>query len=107
MFYNLCRRNWREKAELERKSATECIDKIYEENIKRGFIKDAAGDFSWLVENLKDEREIVIIGTGVKSLNAYDLLVANDVHVSYFLSGDQRDWGRNLFGKKYYQKEKL
>ena len=49
----------------------ECVDKIYEENIKRGFIKDAAGDFTWLVEKLKDEKEIVIIGTGVQSLNAY------------------------------------
>ena len=85
----------------------ECVDKIYEENIKRGFIKDAAGDFTWLVEKLKDEKEIVIIGTGVKSLNAYDLLVANEINVSYFLSGDQRDWGRNLFGRKILSKREI
>lgn len=101
------KRNWRENLLRSVSVEFECIDKIYEENLRRGFIKDAAGNFSWLVEKLKDEQEIVIIGTGVKSLNAYDLLVANERKVLYFLSGDQRDWGRNIFGRKILSKREI
>lgn len=101
------KRNWRENLLRSVSVEFECIDKIYEENLKRSFIKDAAGDFSWLAERLKDEQEIVIIGTGVASLNAYDLLAANEMNVLYFMSGDQRDWGRNLFGKKILSRREI
>ena len=40
----------------------ECVDKIYEANIKARLIKDAEGDSETLLERLRQEKEIVILG---------------------------------------------
>lgn len=92
--------NWRENGLRSVSVEFECIDKIYEFNIKKGVIKDAGGDFAWLVAQLKKEQEIVILGTGVLSVNAYDLLLANGIDISCFVSEDKDEQKRSLFGKK-------
>lgn len=77
----------------------ECIDRIYEENIKCGKITDAAGDFEALISRLKKEEEIVILGTGNNSQNAYDLLLANNIDICCFMSDDEELRGRKILGK--------
>lgn len=85
----------------------ECIDRIYEANIKCGNIRDGNGDFVWLADKIRNEKEIVIIGTGMYSLNTYDLLYKNGIDIFCFMSEDQRDWNRKLFGKCILKREKI
>lgn len=85
----------------------ECIDRIYEENIRYKYITDSEGDFLLLLEKIRNEKEIVIIGTGIYSLNAYDLLTEKKIDILFFMSEDQRDWGRRLFGKKILSKKEI
>ena len=56
----------------------ECIDKIYEENIIRGNIKDADGTFQDLIGKIKG-RNIVITGISADAFNAYDMLLGYGV----------------------------
>lgn len=93
-------RNWRENLLRSVSVEFECIDKLYEANIREGNIKDVGGDFLWLVEKLSDENEIVIIGTGISSLNVWDLLISNGIDIVCFMSEDENDQKYRLFGKK-------
>ncbi len=78
----------------------ECVDQIYEENICKGIIRDADGQFSDLLALLRDgEKQIVIVGTGEDSLNAYDLLLKFGIDISCFISDKTDDVGKELFGK--------
>ncbi|MBD5523499.1 MAG: hypothetical protein HDR04_03600 [Lachnospiraceae bacterium] len=93
-------RKWKENLLKSVSVEFECIDKIYEANIKNGNIKDADGDFLWLIERLRNEREIVIIGTGIFSLNVCDLLLANDIDIFCFMSEDENLRKYRIVGKK-------
>lgn len=77
----------------------ECIDKIYEESICRGIIRDAQGSMQELAKKLQGKK-IGISGTGGNSLNAYDLLLENEVDIYCFLTEDIQQQGAELFGKK-------
>ena len=77
----------------------ECVDKIYEANIKAGKITDTEGDADWLLEKLKEEKEIVIIGTGPESQDAYDWLLGNDIDICAFLTKERVGEEKRLFGK--------
>lgn len=78
----------------------ECIDKIYEANILEGNIKDAEGDCLWFMEQVKDAEKIVIIGTGIESINVYDLLLSEGVDIFCFLLENQEREEGKLFGKR-------
>lgn len=67
----------------------ECIDQMYEAGILRGNIKDAAGDIEWLLERLRQEQEIVILGFGTESQNAYDYLLGKGIEARCFASSGQ------------------
>ena len=82
----------------------ECIDKIYETNIKHGIIKDADGDFEWLLEQIRDEKEIVVIGTDLYSLNVANLLLNNGIDILCFTSENQTDQQYRVLGKKVLSK---
>ena len=76
----------------------ECIDQIYERGIREGLIKEAGGDFDWLLDKLRD-KEVVIIGTGVESQSAYDLVLGKGIDICCFLSDNKLDQRYQLLGK--------
>lgn len=77
----------------------ECIDQIYEENIIRGNIKDARGNFQYCIECLTGKK-IVITEIDEDSLNAYDLLLKNGLDIYCFVSENAANTGKTLFGKE-------
>lgn len=77
----------------------ECIDKIYEANIKAGLIQDAQGDFKELLKNLQQEKEIVILGTDRNCQDAYDLLFGHHIDICCFYSLDPKEQQYFLLGK--------
>lgn len=85
-------------------SEFECVDKIYEANIKSGKITDAAGGVDSLLAKLRDEREIIVIGTNTESQDAYDWLLGNGIDICAFLTGNRGEKGRRLFGKPVVEK---
>lgn len=82
----------------------ECVDEIYEANIKSGKITDAAGGVDSLLAKLRDEQEIIIIGTNTESQDAYDWLLENGIDVCAFLTENRGEEGRRLFGKPVLRK---
>ena len=83
----------------------ECVNEIYEANIKAGKIKDADGDADELIRKLKSRKEIVIRGVGTKAQEAYDWLLSNGLDIVAFLSEKARGEGReSLFGKPILRK---
>lgn len=77
----------------------ECVDKIYEENLRRGIIKNVKGNCADLLERLKSAREIVILGTGIESQDAYDFLTGNGIDVCCFASNVKGKDIHKIFGK--------
>ncbi len=67
----------------------ECVNKIYEANMKAGIIKDAAFGFEELVELLKT-KEVAILGTGEESIAAYDLFLENGVDIIGFIANEKK-----------------
>ena len=97
-----------EKAEF-RKSVSpefECIDRIYEENIIRGNIKDINGTFLDVLEFLRN-RQIVMLGAGDDSLNAYDLLLGYGVDICCFSSENEADIGKRIFEKRVLKRAEI
>ena len=84
---------WRRTASVE----FECVDNIYEENMKRGIILDAEGTPDEFISRLKREKKIVIRGIGTKAQDAYDWLVANGIDIYAFQS--RHTERKKLFGK--------
>ena len=85
----------------------ECVDEIYEANIKAGKITDTVGNVSELLERLRVEREIVIRGTGTKAQDAYDWLLENDISICAFQSGKINESRKSLFGKPILKREEV
>lgn len=77
----------------------ECIDKIYEENILRGYIHDTNEQIDGILRQIS-RAQIVIIGTGKNSLDAYDILIGHGIDICCFISENSENYGRVLFGKK-------
>lgn len=78
----------------------EYIDKIYETNIEKGFIKDAEGDIITLIQKLRSEKEVVICGTGREACDVYDFLIENGIDICCFLDERYDEKCHKLFGKK-------
>ena len=84
----------------------ECIDEIYEANIKAGKITDSDMDVEELLAKLRQAKEIVIRGIGTKAQDAYDWLLANGIEVCAFQTA--RDYGnRRMFGIPVLNKTKI
>lgn len=77
----------------------ECIDRIYEENIISGMINDADMGFEEFIGQIKG-KQIVMIGTGEDSINAYDLLLGHGADIYCFMEEDTKRMGKIQFGKK-------
>lgn len=76
----------------------ECVDKIYEANIKAGKITDADGDGGNLLKKLCREKEIVIRGIGTKAQDAYNWLLENGINICAFQSDRSQNERSRLFG---------
>lgn len=82
----------------------ECVDKIYEANIKAGKITDAEGGADALLQKLKNKNEIIVIGTDAESQDAYDFLLSNGIDICAFLEKERAGEKRRLFGKPVLRK---
>ncbi len=78
----------------------ECVDKIYEANIKLGIIKNAFGTEKDFLEQLRKCKNIVIMGTGVDALDTYNYLVKNGIDIYCFANEDDSNKARSVFEKK-------
>ncbi len=85
----------------------ECIDEIYEANIKAGKITDSSMDVEVLLEKLRQEKEIVVRGTGTKAQDVYDWLLGNGITVCAFQAVREQEGRKMLFGKPVLKKEEI
>lgn len=85
----------------------ECVDEIYEANIKAGKISDHYSDSYGLLEKLRAEHSVVIRGTGTKAQDAYDWLLANGIDVCAFQSGKAGEERECLFGKPILRRKQI
>lgn len=81
----------------------ECIDEIYESNLRKGIVRDNDGNFDTLVKRLKDN-EVVICGVGTESQDAYDLLYSVGIDIVCFMSDRT---GGKLLGKPVYARKDI
>lgn len=95
--------NWMENLLRSVSVEFECIDHIYEENIKAGIIKNADKDSVHFLEYLRDSDQVVILGTDIAALDTYDYFKKKGIEISCFASDKYDDRGRILFGKKGFE----
>ncbi len=69
----------------------ECIDTIYEANVLEGKIQDTIGIFDELIDRLKDEDEIVILGDDRTAQDTYDLLMEQGIDIVGFAVREQKN----------------
>ena len=94
--------NWKENLLRSVSAEFECIDVVYETNIKNNFISDTAGKgCNELLDCLREEQEIILCGTDMRAQDTYDFLQSNGIAVSCFVV-DEVGIGNmhRLFGKK-------
>lgn len=79
----------------------ECIDHIYEINIKNNIIKDAKeGGMTELLNRLKGEPEIVIWGSGSEAQDVYNFLLGYNIDICCFMNENYGERSHYLFGKE-------
>lgn len=61
----------------------ECIDKIYEANVRTGKVRDTKGDLLSVLERLRG-KDVVILGTDERSQDTYDFLVKYGIDIFCF-----------------------
>ncbi len=96
--------NWMENLLRSVSVEFECIDHIYEENIKAGIIKNADKDRIQFLDYLQNSSQVIILGTDMTALDAYDYLKKMGIEISCFVSDKYDDRGRKLFGKPVLKK---
>lgn len=91
--------NWKENLLRSVSVEFESVDRIYEANIKAGFIGNVRNDV--LLESLREEKEIILLGADMRAQDAYDYLLSNGIEVSCFVV-DELNVGcmHRLLGKK-------
>lgn len=80
----------------------ECIDKIYENNILAGNIKDIKNDggITWLLDQLRD-KDIVLLETDARAQDVYDFLYAHGIDIQCFATYEtDEEAPRQLLGKR-------
>lgn len=92
--------NWKENLLRSVSVEFECIDKIYEANIKNFMIQDVQGDLESLLGYLRGKEEIILCGTDREEQNAYDFLRVNGIEVCCFIGVQNEEYGHVLFEKK-------
>ncbi len=77
----------------------ECIDAVYEENIRREYIKNSVCSLEKLLEKLKNAEAVAVMGKDIDAQDAYDFLAQNGIDVNCFVMFDKAVSGQRLFGK--------
>lgn len=96
------KRNWRENLLRSVSVEFECIDKIFEENLKRGLIKDADGNCESLIAKLQDIETLAIVGIDIEAQDAYDYLMQMGIEVCCFVAERNKISGRKLLNKPVF-----
>lgn len=99
--------DWKQERLRSASAEFECVNEIYEANIKAGRIKDAKGDAGFLLDTLRLENQVIIRGTGTMAQDAYDWLLANGIEVYAFQSGRAECGREYLFGKPILTREQV
>lgn len=94
------KRSWKENLLRSVSVEFECIDKIYETNIKKGILKNAIGNVDDLIEKLKKEEELIIIGSDTLAQNAYDFLRSRGLDICSFMNNNTDECSHKMFGKQ-------
>lgn len=93
--------NWKENLLRSASVEFECIDKIYEKNIKNNLISNDEVGYEELLRYLHTEKEIIICGTGMWAQDTYDFLLGNGIEACCFMVDEQNDvYVHRMFGKK-------
>lgn len=92
------KRNWRENLLKSVSVEFECIDTVYEANIKEGIFRDAVCGCAELLERLRGE-EIIILRAGWKEQDVYDFLLGNGIDICCFVSEKQEEQAHRVLGK--------
>lgn len=78
----------------------ECIDMIYEANVKDERITNAGGGIEWLLKKLEG-KDVFLSGNSTCEQDAYDWLYAHGIDISGFIFGGEDWYGASyLLGKK-------
>ncbi len=93
-------RDWTENLLRSVSVEFECIDQIYETNNKLAIIQNSFGSNEKLLEKLKAQKEIIIIGSGRAAQDAYDYLKGNEIDICCFMDYDQQKCIYELLGKR-------
>ena len=80
----------------------ECIDKTYEENIRRGYVRDAAGSCEDMLQRLKSAEAVAVLGTDIDAQNCYDFLLQKGIKAECFVIWGDNVFERKLFGRPVY-----
>lgn len=94
--------NWIDNEQRSAAAYFECIDEIYEQNIKLENIQNAAFTKEDFLDYLRKCGYIVIMGTGIDALNAYNYLLMCGIDIFGFASEECKKQNRQLFGKKVF-----
>ena len=78
----------------------ECIDRIYECNIQKGIMKDTYVDSHELLRRLKQNEEIIILGSGRAACDAYDFLIKHGIDICCFVDERAERQLQKIFGKQ-------
>ena len=80
----------------------ECIDKIYEENIRRGYISNVECSCEDMLQKLKSAEAVAILGIDIDAQNSYDFLLQKGIRVECFVTWRDNIFERKLFGRPVY-----
>lgn len=94
--------NWEENLLRTASVEFECIDKIYEENIRRGYITDVAGSCEDMLQRLKSAEAVAILGTDADAQDSYDFLLQSGIEAECFVVWGDNIFERKLFGRPIY-----
>ncbi|MBD5489832.1 MAG: hypothetical protein HDR13_13760 [Lachnospiraceae bacterium] len=84
----------------------EYIDKIYEANVQKGIICDAAGDEKWFIDILRNSKEIIIIGTNQAAQDVYDYMIGQGIDICCFVNEEKAEQSHRLLGKSILSLQK-
>lgn len=78
----------------------ECINRVYEENILVGNMKNTEGDFSNLLKTL-ERNDVILLGRDEKAQDTYDLLLTQGIDIKCFaVEKTQGNGPVQLLGKR-------
>ncbi len=78
----------------------ECIDRIYEANIKNQVFLDACGGIEKLLRYLENKTEIAILGSGREAQDVYDFLTEHHIDICCFVNENYGERSHRMFGKE-------